>query len=433
LELLVDGGLLSLLAFVALATFVLVIAFRRAGDPRADRGSRLVSLAAGVSFGSFLVDMGFSTNGRVSFLMVFCYLCMSVVEAVRLLENPRRGMAQQLGVEPAAATRRLRPRDAIALVAVSALVIAVNLGFCRRLWSEVLAAKAVAYAPREAATTVQDTWAVRLSYLERSTVADPRNVWAWYQLAQVGLYSGRSEGFFRAAAEVEKRIPRFEGVDYLRGVAYAAKGDYQEAERCLREYLRLDSFDLRAEALLVFVCAKRAEWSEVADAFGTVLAHDFSPSRQRELEYGLPVQEVRAVLRFPEDRESVRMSQNEDGVVVEFGVPSMIGIVQDILEDRALDLNLALFRFHYVLGNVYYSFGFLESAVRHFREAHSQYAMGRESGAGLAPSTSSSPILASVLPTSMILIVGSPSATTRRSTSALIERKEFPHPLSFAT
>lgn len=381
LELLVDGGVLSLAAFL-LVCATAVIGVRRCIRSSDDRVARLLCVGHAVSAASFLIDIFFSTNSRVSFVMLFLAIDLGAIDAAARSAGRPRGVVGPLSGE---VSRRNSSRDAcrpvtftgspaalalrILLVAgATVALILADLVLVRRFASEASIASATRVRQTGSIALVERDAEKQIQALQYATRADDGSVHAWYLLAQAMLNRGDVPGFLAACDRVEQLMPGYEDVEYLRAVASAMEGRYEDAAAFLRGYLELNGFDRTAETYSVCVDSLRSRWDLAVDGFRTVVEHDLAPSLRRP--------DFR--LEFPDSENVVRLVRDSGGTVVRLGVPSINAIVRGIVDQETPVFNLYLFRMSFVLGNVYRSFGLESQAIAHMEQAYRLYATSQE-------------------------------------------------------
>ena len=343
LELLVDGGIFSLIAFFILCSYILLIAYRIIKNQEIGVSVRYAVLALSLSIISFLIDNLFSTNSRVSFNMYFFYIFVALVEVIAHLSGIRLFLKRN--------SKRTVNTKAIKitfLVPCIIILTLLNIGFWLRFASEWNLAQALKRS--------SDKKYEIITKLQKAQKIDPRSIYPWYFLAENYLFDGKYSDFKAAAEQVEDRIPNFKGITLMRAIAATAQKGFHPASQLFNQYLHLDRYDLTAETYLLFVYALLNDWDNVTKRFIRIVEDDFFLEK-----YG------KVLLSFPIGIESVKLYEDHRGIHIEFGTLSMETIVKEVVKTTVPVLNGYFFRFHYVLGKVYHSFGLTELALKHFQ------------------------------------------------------------------
>jgi len=254
LELLVDGGLLSLGTFLVMITLTLRAGLRTLRRNEASRRVKLLLLCPLSVVPALLADGFFSTNLRTSYILILFYLALSTTPAIidsSVLPDDKR--------------RSDRPGlwKAVSLV-VFCLILVFCPTFIRRFSSERLLLKGhLAGNPTK-----------KEQYFQRARSADPDNVVAASTIARFYLETGNIAAFRDEVDRTESIIENFTNIDYLRGFASLAEGNPVEASRHLEEYLVLDGGDPEAEEALLYAYilagnrdAAIAQWDRLLTLF----------------------------------------------------------------------------------------------------------------------------------------------------------------------
>lgn len=252
LELLVDGGILSLTAFLAMIGFVvrsIYITFRNTG---AGRETRVLMLFPACVLAALLADGLFSTALRTNYILVLFYLVVSFVPA----------LADRSG--PDSAERGKHPRLLTILPAmVFCILLALSPVLIRRFSAEHLMVKAhLAESPEK-----------REQLLQKAAEADRRNAWPRDTLARFYLGTGNTTRFRDIAAEVEARVENFTDIGYLRGLAAMEEGNLPRATELLESYLYLDRGDPDAENALLYTYTAAGLPSKAVEQWNRIQEH----------------------------------------------------------------------------------------------------------------------------------------------------------------
>ena len=353
LELLVDGGIVSLAAFLVLCVFVLATAWRIMKNDRIDSSRRYAALAGSLSLIAFLVDIIFSTNSRVSFNLFFFYFFMSLTAAAANMGEESHGTKPRLGRKTG------KPQGkTLALLFMIAVLIPGNFGFWARFLSETRLAGAFRYKGGSDES---------ISLLEKARRTDPRNIYPLYSLAENYLSVGRFGDFYGTVESVERKIPNFRSIEFMRGAALTAEGLYLGAAGTLETYLRLDRYDFRAKTHLLFVYSVMSDWDNAVKTLIRIVKDEISFGKVEE-----------ADLIFPEGFHTVRRLEKDDGFILEFGTGSMETVMKEILATTDPVLYSYFFRFHYVMGNIYSVFELPELAVKHYIAGYDNFNLAIE-------------------------------------------------------
>ena len=346
LELLVDGGLLSLAAFILLVSYIIVRALRTIRDDTLDSNRRMISLALFTSVLSLLIDGFFSTNTRVSIVMFPFYLTVALIETLAIGKHPEHKPRWKIFASHIRKSDGSRLKANVIIAAVLLLAL-INVRLWLRLSSDYHTAQGSARG-----TPV----GVAINQLETAREIDPWNVYPRYALAITYLNVGDLSRFFPLSEEVERLIPNYKDIRYRTGLAYAQKGDLHKAKEYLEKYLSLDQYHLSAECSLLIVYARLGEWPNMKGQFRKIIEASLQSTGKEGVK-----------LHFPEGVEVVRRFDDEDGIHIEFGGASMMRIAENITGSLSSPMSLNIFRLNSILGNLYYAMDLPGPARRHFR------------------------------------------------------------------
>ena len=110
-----------------------------------------------------------------------------------------------------------------------------------------------------------------------------------------------------------------------------------------------------AETHLLFLYTLTDDPAGAAKTFRQIIEGGFLLAGENEVK-----------LHFPDGKETVKKYVDGEGTHIEFGTLSMQKIVRSILSGESRVMEIYHFRFHFVLGNFYYSLGFPKIALDHY-------------------------------------------------------------------
>ena len=340
LELLVDGGIVSLIAFLLVCGYLFLKTYRMIKNRSIEPKFRYAALGIGLSLLAFLTDIFLSTNSRVSFNLFLFYLLVPLVEVVSGQVSNKSSQKRSVS-------------KTVLLLPFLAVLVLLNTGFWIRFLSETRLSRALQLKGRSERT---------ISLLEKARNNDPRSVHPAFSLAENYLHTEQFNKFFTAADRVEEKIPNFKAVTFMRGIAETALERFEPAAPQFEKYLHLDRYDLGAETYLMFVKALMNDWKGVTDRYMRIVEDDMAYGKKSEVR-----------LSFPEGIHSVGRRNTDQGFVLEIGTLSMELIVREIISSTDPIINSYFFRFHYVLGNIYRFFELPELAVKHYSSGRENY------------------------------------------------------------
>ncbi len=380
LELLVDGGILSLAAFLVLVGSVLWTGIRAlprggAGKSEIDESGLLILYPLTV-IPALLADGFFSTNLRTSYIRVLFFMVLALVPVVTdgsagglrpadlPLDHPDEGQRPVSDIYSG--------RLAFALLcAVFVLLVPMDFIFVRRFVSERLALRA----------SLCEDLAEKESLFERAVTAEPGNVIPAAMLAEFCLSVGQYSSFNEQAERIDGMIPNFAGIGYLRGMAAIRSGDLETAFRLLEEYLVIDRGDQDAEEALLYTYAAMGNTDTAVLQWARVLEF-LQQNRDR----------FTAAIRIEPGGTGIRIDPGsaasglEDGKYL--GVPTVVmgagqaaAILSAAVGAPAVPIETFLFRVHFLTADIFRQASMPEAAAFFFIRA------ARAAGRGYIPAS----------------------------------------------
>ena len=345
LELLVDGGIVSLGVFIFLCIFVIRKGYKIINNSSNPFFIRMLTLGCSLSVISLLTDGLFSTNMRVSVVIFLFYLFVSLIEALGDMCGDRSSvkLKAKMNLCPSGKSRLI----AAGLIIV--LLIPLNITFWKRFKTEHLMIKAVKQ---------ENTLEQKRSSLLNAEKNEPDNVYPHYMLAKHYILTKKYKDFYNEAFLTNRIISNFRDIVFLDGTVKTAQARYLEAEKSLAYFLQTDQYNRTAELYQLFVYIKLNDRDNATEIFKEIVTGDFLLSDYRD-----------TVLYFPVKSELVKRVKGDADDTFIFGTEGMNMFLESLSKDPDLNINLFKYRFNYFTGQIYLKTGFTDIALKVLTEA----------------------------------------------------------------
>ena len=310
LELLADGGLVSLLSWLVLVFLALSRAVHTAWKPGTSSAIRVLATAVAAGIVSILVQNLADPLLRTSSAQQVFYLFTGLAFALPLpggngIEGPRLHFSTRI------------PKILVSLTAVLLLCFSLFQGYKQFHIETALLGAFTAES--------MDTARVRFDkVLER----DPTNIYALYE--EMRSLSRSFNETIALAERIEKVIPGFRQTRLLKGLAESLDGQYLESTVSLRRYLAQESFNEAAWAHLVACEIMLGEADAATASLGDYFrARHRYAMRWKDQWFDLEARELRINL----SSNSNRVFMEDGAVVAELSAP-YLGRIAGLLTAR---------------------------------------------------------------------------------------------------
>ncbi len=322
LELLVDGGLVSLIAFFILCVYIIkrgVWVFR---NREISFSKRIISLSFLLSFIALLLDGLFSTNLRVSYILFFFYIIIGLIQRSSVLS------VGSFNLPSITVNRKI-----LTVLLVGGLIILTGANIC--YWREFLTGNLLLKSATE-----KISFKEKEKLLKTAITLTPWNVYPHYFLVNNYLQTRQFEKVYEEAFYVNKIIRDFSNIHFLNGAAYFSMGKYKEAERNFEYFLSTDQYNQKAEIYLIFTEYFLGNYQKMNNVL-------------KELTEG----DLRAIQKIylPDFVFPVKRAERD---------------IESFFMDSPNSIDLVFFRFYTLLGNIYYEGGLESLAVKYFSNAY---------------------------------------------------------------
>jgi tetratricopeptide (TPR) repeat protein len=324
LELLVDGGIISLAAFLILSVYIIKRALWVFRNRDISFTRRIISLSFFLSFTALMLDGLFSTNLRVSYILFFFYIIIALIEKTADLSGPIP-FSFMVFKSPYIKINT-KPRNILLIFGLIVLVI-INVFYFRDLRTGNLILQSVK-------TNITDDDNENL--LKTAVTLSPWNVYPHYFLINHYLKSRQFDRVYAEVFYVNKIIQDFSDIHFLNGAAYFSLGKYKEAEKNFEYFLYTDKHNKLSELFLLLTEYMLGNIDKMKQTFRDLIISDLRINH-RDIDPSTIISE--------EDR---------------------IKVLDSIFSESADTLDTVFFRFYTIIGKIYLDKGYFNLAQKYF-------------------------------------------------------------------
>jgi len=360
LELLADGGLASLLSWLALAAWALLGSLAVLRDRKVARDRKAIAAACMASLTALLLQSLIDPGIRSASVQVFYYFFIGLAEANRAASS--RSASASKGAALAERRRFLvdsssieKPAAKAAVLALCALFAAASVWIAIgrfRVDSRLLAG----YAGKDNEA--------KAAGFEAALALEENNVYALFESLRLSM--DRQGRAIALADRIEGIIPGYRETRLLKGVAQATAGDFAGAAESLESFLAQNALSSPAYTRLV---ACRVMLGEVPAIVGTLerffeWQHKLIMSN-RDSYFDLEVREFRIL----PGGETARLSSEGGGKVAELGGGYLEKIAQLLAQRRSEGFVPAYITANLMIGSLYDELGYADVGLSYYAEA----------------------------------------------------------------
>ena len=347
LHLLAEGGVLSLLLWLALITTAILLSARVIKNRRCDIAHRIIAAAllAGISGMVAHSGVGLLLN-TVAVKTVFLLLLVLSAANARIAGNGEESTSGKGVIRNGFPLRKAPARIAAAVVIIA--VCAASLAWGSRYYGSQVSHQNAQKLGGTAAPP--ENRKLVLDYFNQALSRNPRNIYARYTSI---LADADGPGqVLENIEKIEKIIPNYKSTALTKGLVQADMGDYSGAEESFKRHVSNNLFDLKAPVHLIACLLMQKKSDEAVNTLKTYLQRQhvmFQTNRGEYVDLG-PVE-----LSFKED--SARLTggfDNRTGIThADIGMERLRALIGELNSESRRPYRELLPELYYQIGSIF--------------------------------------------------------------------------------